>query len=269
MPFYTNKYLSISITFYDEKKFFFKFTTSLVFLIIGNFAWGQKVIQLEKEGGVYIIPNVKVNGVPLRMIYDTGASDVSLSLTEAKQILKHGQLDANDFIGVEHYRIANGDITEGFKVLIKEIEIDGIKLKNIEASIVINDAPVLLGQSVLEKLGITQFDPKNHTLTILNANNQPKYNDPNPKRTENFVANNYPIDYKGSELFTIKAKSYVWEMREMKDGNLLVEVPYDKKIKLLRRHFDWWEIEYDNLKGWVHERNILLPPSMLWLNTLK
>lgn len=128
------------------------------------------VVKLEKEGGVYVIPNVKVNGVPMRMIYDTGASSLSLSLLEAKQMWKHGQLVADDFVGVAPYKIANGEIAEGYKVIIKEVEFNGIKISNAEALIVAsNNAPVLMGQSILEKLGKTQFDPQMQTLTIVNA----------------------------------------------------------------------------------------------------
>ena len=87
----------------------------------------QTIIQLEKKGGAYVIPNVKVNGIPMRMIYDTGASDVSLSITEAKQMIKHGQLKAEDFIGIEQYQIANGDIVEGIKVILKKSKSAALK----------------------------------------------------------------------------------------------------------------------------------------------
>ena len=49
----------------------------------------QTVIKMKKEGGVSIIP-CKVNGLNLNFIFDTGASDVSISLTEANFMLKNG-----------------------------------------------------------------------------------------------------------------------------------------------------------------------------------
>jgi len=78
----------------------------------------QSVIHLNKEGGIYYIENVKVNDVPMKMVYDTGASTLSLSITEARQMLKHGQLKSEDFIDVEAFQVANGDIEIGYIVNI-------------------------------------------------------------------------------------------------------------------------------------------------------
>ncbi|HBH49489.1 MAG TPA: hypothetical protein DDX98_12655, partial [Bacteroidales bacterium] len=121
---------------------------------------------MEKKGGVYIMP-CSVNGLKLNFIFDTGASDVSISLTEALFMLKNGYLSENDITGTEYYSIANGDIAEGTTILLKEVEIAGLKLYNVKASIVHNiDAPLLLGQSALSKLGRIEFDYSNNTLYI-------------------------------------------------------------------------------------------------------
>jgi len=42
---------------------------------------------MEKVNGVYTIP-CKVNGIDMRFILDTGASNVTISLTEAKFLIK-------------------------------------------------------------------------------------------------------------------------------------------------------------------------------------
>lgn len=60
------------------KKLFFIGATFL----IGFTALSQTVIQMKRQGGVSIIP-CKVNGLQLSFIFDTGASDVTISLTEA------------------------------------------------------------------------------------------------------------------------------------------------------------------------------------------
>ena len=59
----------------------------------------QTVVQMTRSGGVSLIP-CKVNGLNLNFIYDTGASDVSLSLTEAGFMLKNGYLAESDFVGI-------------------------------------------------------------------------------------------------------------------------------------------------------------------------
>jgi tetratricopeptide (TPR) repeat protein len=124
---------------------------------------------MKRQGGVSIIP-CKVNGLDLELIFDTGASDVSISLTEASSMLENGKLTKSDIIGTSNYINANGDITEGIVINIKEIEIAGLKMTNIKASVVKNlDAPLLLGQTAISKLGRIQLDLNNNTLTILNG----------------------------------------------------------------------------------------------------
>jgi hypothetical protein len=139
-------------------------------------ASAQKVIKMQKKANVYFIP-CKVNGLNLKFIFDTGASNVSISITEALFMLKNGYLNETDLKGVEQYSIANGDIVEGTKINIRLLEIEGLKLYNVEASISHElAAPLLLGQSAISKLGKIQLDPVNNTLTIINA-----------KKSANFV----------------------------------------------------------------------------------
>lgn len=113
----------------------------------------QKIIEMEKVNGIYEIP-CKVNGIPMKFIFDTGASDVSISITEAKFLLKQGLLKKEDFIENVNYQIANGEIIEGSKINLKTIEIDGIILNNIPATVIYQqNAPLLLGQSAISKFG--------------------------------------------------------------------------------------------------------------------
>lgn len=132
----------------------------VTYLIIFCFInlYSQKVIFMDKENGVYKIP-CKVNGIPMKFIFDTGASDVSISLTEASFLLKQGLLKENDILGGMKYQIANGEIKEGTKIILREINIDGLILKNINANIVHSqNAPLLLGQSAISKLGTVQIE---------------------------------------------------------------------------------------------------------------
>ena len=154
-------------------KFIFTFFLAIYF----GFANAQVVIQMEKENNTFKIP-CKVNGINLKFIFDTGASDVSISLTEALFMIKNGFLSSDDIIGTEFYKIANGDIQEGTKVIIRLIEIGGLRLYNVEASIVhTTNSPLLLGQSAISKFGKIQLDYVNNTLTVLNANNDVYYTD--------------------------------------------------------------------------------------------
>ena len=147
-----------------NNKLLFNLTICLLFLSVS--LCGQTIIQMEKQGSLYVVP-CKVNGLSLKFIFDTGASDVSISLTEALFMLKNGYLKEQDILGTERYKIANGEIIEGTRIILQEIEIAGIKLKYVEASVVNQmKAPLLLGQSAIQKLGKIQMDGS--TLTILN-----------------------------------------------------------------------------------------------------
>ena len=101
----------------------------------------------ENSGGTFTI-DCKINGLKLNFIFDTGASNVYISLTEALFMFKNGYLNKNDIKGTEYYSIANGDIEEGTVLNIRELEFGGQKLKNVKASVISElKAPLLLGQS--------------------------------------------------------------------------------------------------------------------------
>lgn len=131
--------------------------------------YAQITVEMEQQGGIYYLQG-KVNGLPLKFIFDTGASNVSLSLAEALFMLKNGYLDQNDIKGVSYAQIANGDIVENTEVLLKSIEIGGIVISNVKALISHNlSAPLLLGQSAIQKLGPIQLD--RNKLIIQNGKN--------------------------------------------------------------------------------------------------
>jgi len=116
--------------------------------------------------GVYEVP-CKINDLPLKFILDTGASDVTISSTDAKFMLKNNYLHSQDIIGKRRYLTASGDIIEGTKIKLRKIQIGELELRNVEASIVHNqDAPLLLGQSVLKRLGRYNIDSSKSILTI-------------------------------------------------------------------------------------------------------
>jgi clan AA aspartic protease (TIGR02281 family) len=134
-------------------------------VIINMHVFSQEIIQMEKKNNVYFLPCV-VNGLNLKFILDTGASNVSISLTEAIFMLKNGYLDEDDILDKEKYQIANGQIEEGTKIIINKIIIGRYTLENITASVSHHlNAPLLLGQNVLEKFGELKIDYTNNRLT--------------------------------------------------------------------------------------------------------
>lgn len=123
-------------------------------------------IPFTKEGGVCKV-KCAINGLPLHFIFDTGATDVSISSVEATSMAKNDFLSSSDIIGKQNYQTADGNITEGTVINLKDVKLGSLHLNNIKASVVRNQAaPLLLGQSVLSKLGKIEIDNTKNVLRI-------------------------------------------------------------------------------------------------------
>ena len=123
-------------------------------------------IPFVKEDGVCKV-KCKINDLPLHFVFDTGASDVTLSMVEATFMMKNGYLTGSDVIGSKRYMDANGDVSVGTVINLKNVNFGGLDLNNVRASVVRNQkAPLLLGQSVLGRLGKIEIDNSKHILKI-------------------------------------------------------------------------------------------------------
>ena len=82
-------------------------------------------------------------------------------------MVKNGYLNDSDVIGSQRYMDANGNVTVGTVVNLKNVVFGGMTLNNVRASVVRNQkAPLLLGQSVLGRLGKVEIDNANQMLKI-------------------------------------------------------------------------------------------------------
>ena len=128
----------------------------------------EKVVEVPftRQGGVTQV-KCTVNDLPLHFIFDTGAADVSISRVEATFMLKNEYLLPSDIVGKARYIDANGDISVGTVINIRKITFGGLELENVRASVVESDsAPLLLGQSVLNRLGKIEIDYDRSVLKI-------------------------------------------------------------------------------------------------------
>ncbi len=118
-------------------------------------------------------------------------------MPKCNEMHKNGKLTKSDIIGTANYINANGDINEGIVINIKEIEIAGLKMTNIRASVVRSlDAPILLGQSAISKLGKIQLDLNTNTLTILKGNGNYDY-------SSNSLDNRLELYYKDKSILKL------------------------------------------------------------------
>lgn len=120
----------------------------------------------RNPGGTFEIP-CDINGLALQMVFDTGASDVTISSVEADFMFKNGYLSEKDIKGKTYYQIANGQISEGTTITLREVKIGDAVLHNVDASVVKSQrAPLLLGQSAMERFGSITIDNQNNKLII-------------------------------------------------------------------------------------------------------
>ena len=89
----------------------------------------------------------------MMMTLDTGATDISISVVEYL-FLKKQKLLNDSTLESGQCRIANGDTVKSYTIIINEVEVGGMKINNIPCVVMEQqDAPLLLGMSVLKKLG--------------------------------------------------------------------------------------------------------------------
>ena len=88
------------------------------------------------------------NGVPIRFLIDTGASDIVLNPSDARRL----GFDASNLRFSRQYETANG-MVRGAPVTLRELRVGQLHLFDVEASV--NEAPLevsLLGMSFLNEL---------------------------------------------------------------------------------------------------------------------
>lgn len=113
---------------------------------------------MEKSGGVYKVP-CEVNGLRMKFIFDTGASHVCLSESMASFMYENGYLKSDDIVGKSQSRVADGRIVDDIRIVLHDIEIAGLHLKDVDAIVSSGQsAPLLLGQSAIQKLGAVTID---------------------------------------------------------------------------------------------------------------
>ena len=133
-----------------------------------NYEYIEQVTEVPftRSGGVTKV-KCEINGLPLHFVFDTGASDVSLSRVEATFMFKNNYISPEDIIGKARYIDANGDISIGTVINLRKVSFAGLDLENVRASVVdSNKAPLLLGQSVLSRLGKVEIDYDESVLRI-------------------------------------------------------------------------------------------------------
>ena len=85
-------------------------------------------------------------------------------------MMKNGYLSSKDVVGNQRYMDANGEVSVGTVINLKDVNFGGLNLTNVRASVVRNQkAPLLLSQSVLSRLGKIERDNSKNILKITHS----------------------------------------------------------------------------------------------------
>ncbi len=124
-------------------------------------------IPFTRESGGLCKVKCTINDLPLNFWLDTGASDVSLSMVEATFMIKNGYITKDDVVGSSYFLDANGNVNEGTILNLRTVKFGDCELTNVKASVVGNlRAPLLLGQSILARLGSVEVDNSKQVIRI-------------------------------------------------------------------------------------------------------
>ncbi|MTI14487.1 retropepsin-like aspartic protease family protein [Sansalvadorimonas verongulae] len=110
----------------------------------------KKDASLIRSNDGHYWANGKINGRTVRMVVDTGASDISLSEATAKQLgisYRNGTR--------ARYQTANGTVV-GYQITLSSVTVETITLNNVKASVVPSNHPILLGMSFLREVDMRE-----------------------------------------------------------------------------------------------------------------
>ena len=127
-------------------------------------------IKLYKSNGnIYEIVTEINKVLKISFIFDSGASEVSITPDVALTLIRTGTIDSNDWLEGATYKFADGSVAKSTRFRIKSLRIGNYLLKNVSASISNSlEAPMLLGQNAISQLGKITIDYKSHTLCVEN-----------------------------------------------------------------------------------------------------
>lgn len=119
---------------------------------------GSISFKKSQNGHFYIM--AKINGTSIRFLLDTGATDITLSLADAK----NAGINTSNLRFDKIYNTANGQV-KGAIINIYRLDIGNLQMEDVKASVNAGDMDIsLLGMSFLEQT--SGYEVRGNTLTI-------------------------------------------------------------------------------------------------------
>lgn len=118
-----------------------------------RFASQDGSIELSRAGDGHFYADVRINGAPIRMMIDTGASGIALTREDAQIAGLATSIGMTDVVGEG----ASGEV-HGQWVRLERVELGPLSANGLDAAILDGGQQSLLGQSFLRKFGKVQIE---------------------------------------------------------------------------------------------------------------
>ena len=114
---------------------------------------GDGTVYLTRRmSGEHFHVDAVVNGHVTSFLIDTGASDVAMTLKDARGV----GIDVDRLTFDQPYQTANG-VVMGARIMLDSIQVGAITVRNVRGSVMKEDGVSLLGMSFLNALGSYEF----------------------------------------------------------------------------------------------------------------
>lgn len=122
----------------------------------------------DRASGLLYV-DATLNGVQKRFIFDTGASTISINADLYRTLVNAGKISSADVVGNVNVVIASGNSVPGKVLRLRTVQLGNVTLKNVEAIVMpVNDAPLLIGQSIFSQFETVAIDYKNSKIKLEN-----------------------------------------------------------------------------------------------------
>lgn len=123
-------------------------------------------VNLDKQGGVLLVPVLINDKIPLDFVIDSGASDVTVPADVVSTLMRTGTLVPTDFTGTQMYVLADGSKVPSQTFRIRSLKVGDLVLNNVGASVASANGSLLLGQSFLGRFKSWSIDNTKQVLVL-------------------------------------------------------------------------------------------------------
>ena len=123
-------------------------------------------IPLQRHGGIFVVPVTINNAITLGFALDSGAADVSVPADVFLTLIRTGTIGNADFLGSEHYMMADGTVVPSATFRIRKLKIGDRQVENVRGSVSSVKGMLLLGQSFLGRFKSWSIDNQRRMLLL-------------------------------------------------------------------------------------------------------